>query len=89
MKRFVFTALALFLAGTAAADVERGKQLHDEHCMKCHDDGVYKREDRFITTSEALAKHVKRCALNTGAQLFDEDIADVTEYLNATYYQLK
>jgi cytochrome c553 len=89
IKRNLFTAITLLLAGSALADAERGKQLHDEHCTKCHDDSVYTRDNRFITDKQALAKHVNRCALNTGAQLFDEDIADVAEYLNATYYKFK
>jgi mono/diheme cytochrome c family protein len=89
MKRYAFAVLTVLIAGGAQADAGHGKQLLAEHCTKCHDDSVYTRKDRFITSKEALAKHVNRCALNTGAQLFDEDIADITEYLNATYYKYK
>lgn len=89
MKPYTFAALTLFLASGALANAGHGKQLHDEHCTKCHDDSVYTRKDHFITSKKALAKQVNRCALNTGAQLFDEDIADITEYLNTTYYKFK
>lgn len=89
MKQTVLFAIALVVSINAAADAKHGKQLHDEHCMKCHDDSVYTRPDRFITSKEALAKQVNRCGLNTGAQWFDEDAADVVDYLNTTYYKFK
>ena len=80
--------LAVLLGNAAAAtDPEHGKALLEERCTKCHDSSVYTRKDRFITSKEALAKQVNRCSINTGAQWFDEDIADVVDYLNATYYK--
>lgn len=90
MKPYAIATLALVLSGSAAAtDLEHGKSLLEERCTKCHDDGVYTREDRFITSKEALAKQVNRCSINTGAQWFDEDVADVVDYLDATYYKFK
>jgi len=89
MKQTVLFAIAMSVSMGCVADVQRGKQLHDERCMKCHDDSVYTRKDRFITSKEALAKQVSRCGLNTGAQWFDEDVADVVDYLNTTYYKFK
>lgn len=92
MKVNALHSLALtlaVLAGNAAAatNPEHGKALLEERCTKCHDSSVYTREDRFITSKEALTKQVSRCSINTGAQWFDEDIADVVDYLNATYYK--
>jgi hypothetical protein len=89
MKQTILLAIAMVLSSGAWADVQHGKQLHDERCTKCHDDSVYTREDHFITSKEALTKQVQRCALNTGAQWFDEDVADVVDYLNTTYYKFK
>jgi mono/diheme cytochrome c family protein len=91
MKQYAMPILALALSGSAAAatDLQHGKQLLEERCTKCHDSSVYTRKDRFITSREALAKQVNRCSLNTGAQWFDEDVADVVDYLNATYYKFE
>jgi hypothetical protein len=74
---------------TVVADAARGKTLHNEQCMKCHDTGVYTRDDRVIKNREALAKQVQRCQLSTGAQWFDEDVNDVVEYLNASFYKFE
>ena len=90
MRMILSTGLLLALTtGIALADAAKGKQLHDKQCMKCHDTSVYTRSDRFIKSREALAKQVNRCALNIGAQWFDEDKADVVQYLNETFYKFK
>jgi mono/diheme cytochrome c family protein len=86
MKQTVFLAIAMMMSTGASADVPHGKQLHDERCMKCHDDSVYTRKDHFVTSKDELAKQVSRCASNTAAQWSDKDVADVVDYLNATYY---
>ena len=70
-----------------AADISHGKSLQQENCMSCHDDGVYTRNDRRITTLDGLSKQVKRCELTLGLQWFDDDINDVTAYLNESFYK--
>ena len=57
--------------------------------MKCHDSGVYTREDRRVADRDALVKQVKRCELNLGLSWFDTDINDVVQYLNQSYYKFK
>jgi hypothetical protein len=89
MKQTVFFAIAMMFSVGAWAEVQHGKQLHDEYCTKCHDDSVYTRRDHFVTSKEALARQVNRCALNTGAQWSDKDVADVVDYLNANYYKFE
>ena len=70
----------------SAADINHGKSLQQENCMGCHDDGMYTRKDRKVTTLDGLTKQVKRCELSLGLQWFDDDVADVIEYLNTIYY---
>ena len=89
MNRSLLFAALLSVAGYALADAERGQQLHDEHCMKCHDTGVYTRENRRVANQAALHKQVKRCELNLGLRWFDNDIKDVTQYLNQSFYKFK
>lgn len=87
MKRLMLLAMMIATSPAVVADAERGKTLHDEHCMKCHDNSVYSREDRFVKNRDGLTKQVQRCQLSVGAQWFDDDISDVVEYLNATFYK--
>jgi mono/diheme cytochrome c family protein len=89
MKRLILLGVMVATSPAVVADAARGKTLHDEHCMKCHDTGVYSRDNRFIKNSEALAKQVQRCQLSAGARWFDEDVNDVVEYLNTTFYKFE
>ena len=89
MKQSLIFAALLVTGSHAIADAEHGQQLHDEHCMKCHDTGVYTREDRRVADRDALVKQVKRCELNLGLNWFDTDINDVVQYLNQSYYKFK
>jgi cytochrome c553 len=77
----------LLLAGLPAAQAADGKQLVEENCTSCHDDSVYSRKDRRVTSLEGLQKQVKRCELNLGLKWFDDEINAVTGYLNDTYYR--
>jgi cytochrome c553 len=87
MKRHLQTiAFTVLLAGLPAAQAADGKQLVAENCTSCHDDSVYTRKDRRVTTLEGLKKQVKRCELNLGLKWFDDEINAVTAYLNDTYY---
>ena len=89
MKRLILIGLMVAVSPAAVADAARGKTLHDEQCTKCHGTDVYTRSDRFIKNREALVKQVQRCQLSAGAQWFDEDVNDVVEYLNATFYKFE
>jgi len=72
-----------------AADIKHGKQLQQKNCMSCHDDGMYTREDRFIKKTSSLRTQVQRCESTLGLKWFDEDVDDVTAYLNKTFYHFK
>ena len=84
------TLIAVLAAGSLhAADVGHGKSLQQKNCMGCHDDAMYTRENRKVTSLGGLQKQVVRCEQSLGLQWFDEDVADVTEYLNTSYYHHK
>jgi cytochrome c553 len=72
-----------------AADIKNGKQLQQANCMSCHDDGMYTREDRKVNTLDGLNKQVRRCELTLGLQWFDDDVSDVSAYLNDGFYKFK
>ncbi|WP_298611094.1 cytochrome c [uncultured Thiothrix sp.] len=64
-----------------------GKALHDANCISCHDAKVYTRVERKVLDYTQLAAQVKRCDANLGSRLFDEDLAQITDYLNQAYYK--
>ncbi|MDP1525578.1 MAG: cytochrome c [Rhodocyclaceae bacterium] len=86
-------ALTLATTGTAA-DVARGKALHDKQCVSCHikrfgGDGseMYLRADRLIRDRKALGQRVATCNAMVNAGLFPEDEADIAAYLAQRYYK--
>ncbi len=42
-----------------------------------------------MTSLAGLKKQVQRCELSQGLKWFDEDVDDVVNYLNTTYYKFK
>lgn len=79
-------ALSGGLAG--AADADRGKLLHDTHCMTCHDDAIYTRADRKANTFEQLRGQVRNWQGVAGNKWSDEDIDAVAHEINDRYYHL-
>ncbi|MBF0609915.1 MAG: hypothetical protein G8345_05535 [Magnetococcales bacterium] len=88
-------ALASFShSAHAAANLENGKKLHEEKCKGCHagrfgnnGDDIYTRFDHRVDSMKKLSSQVAFCSQQTGAQWFDEEVADVTAYLNETFYK--
>jgi predicted lipase len=93
MKKILIPLMTLCLVATShsalAADVNNGKKLQQKNCMKCHDDGMYTRDDRFIKNESSLRTQVQRCESTLGLTWFDEEVNDVTAYLNQSFYHFK
>ena len=93
MKTHSVMSITVCLLGSTsslqAANPDNGKALVESNCTKCHDERVYTRPDRRVTTLEGLTKQVTRCERSLGLKWFDDDIADVAAYLNQTYYHFK
>ena len=73
----------------SAANLDNGKTLVADNCTKCHNESVYKRPDHRVTTLDGLNQQVGRCEQSLGLKWFDDDISDVADYLNQTYYHFK
>lgn len=86
MKLLLTCTLILGTGLVQAADIENGNDLHFEHCTGCHDSSVYTREDRKVRDLAQLGRQVRFCKDTIGVTWFDDEVADVIEYLNATYY---
>jgi mono/diheme cytochrome c family protein len=92
MKKITILAAGLLFSifvQTSAADIKRGEALHAANCVSCHNQGVYTRKDRRITSLDGLRSQVARCETNLDLKLFPEDIDAITDYLNTSYYQFK
>ncbi len=93
MKAVTFIYLIPILLGSSYAvadtDAIRGKLLHEQSCSGCHDTSVYSRADKRTRTLAALQGQVSRCTRPAGAEWDRQDIADVVEFLNRSFYQFK
>ena len=92
MNKRGFLSLAFLAAcsnGAFAADLDHAKTLIDANCIKCHGTEVYTRADRKVTSLPGLERQVRRCDAMLSLRLFDEDIADISAYLNHHYYKFE
>jgi len=89
----VFSAGNVSFASESASEnagknsVTHGEEAHENHCYKCHSDGVYTRDDRIVKSIDALSKQVVRCKDGNDIPWFDEDANAVTQFLNKKYYR--
>ena len=75
------------LPGTArAADAERGKLLYESRCDGCHAESLPGRKVKTAADFEAIRAFIKRWNASLGGAWGEEDITDVTVYLNAKFY---
>ena len=76
---------------------KNGNVLHGENCRSCHDsmfpdgkgDDIYDEDLRKIKSSKALHSMVEFCATNNGLAWFEEEVIDVSKYLNQTFYKFE
>ena len=91
MTRFNgFLLAACFTAtcpGLQALDIENGQVLHDAHCTRCHQPDIYTREKRMVNSFSELQEQVRQCELMAELAWFDDEVEDVTAYLNESYYR--
>ena len=78
-----------------AANPAHGKDLHDANCQSCHaslmggnPDRIYTRTDRRVNSLGALNNQVTRCKTSVGVSWPDDQVQDVVEYLNTSFYKL-
>jgi mono/diheme cytochrome c family protein len=81
-----FITLLLFSLPVQAVDIENGKALHNENCMRCHNESQYTRENRIVNSFDELRTRISQCEIMAELAWFDEEIDDVTAYLNNAFY---
>ena len=89
MKRLALL-IAFVSLPAAAQDPDRGKLVYETQCGGCHYERVHQRErskSRVHTLSDLRDEVVLRAG-QTGRPFTLEDLEDVAEYLNRSYYRL-
>ncbi|MBD3612855.1 MAG: hypothetical protein HUJ13_10690 [Hydrogenovibrio crunogenus] len=91
VHKTVLTTILCSPLTVLAAEVHPGKVLHDEaNCMKCHSTLGYNKpslKKMAPNNYQDLEKAVAYCDQNLNVGWFDEERAEVVDYLNETYYQ--
>ena len=82
-------AAVLCLVATHAATAAEfdAAGYHDGNCMQCHGTEVYTRENRRVKSFAALQNQVARCDAMLETKLFPEDLAQLVDHLNQTFYK--
>lgn len=81
------TALTLWANAAVSADAANGKKLYDGKCFACHDTTIHTRPEKIIFSKKALLNRVKMCDANANANWTEQQMGDVVEYLNTTFYK--
>lgn len=93
MRKIITICLLLFSTFVFATEnnnhteLKHGQKVHQNHCLKCHTDSVYTRENRIVKSINALGKQVRICRDNTEAPWFADDTDAVINFLNKKYYR--
>ena len=82
------TSLTILPLAGIAADADRGRMLHDTHCISCHGTQVYKRDSKLGTNYEEVRRQVLRWETNASLKWGDSDIDAVATYLARTFYKV-
>ena len=89
-KKAVIVLAGLLISGStfAGGNIANGKKLFTKSkCNQCHGTEVFTRKDRKVSSLAALETQVRRCDSNLNTNWFDDEIIDVTAYLNKQYYK--
>lgn len=89
LASLVFTGISFTaFSSSASAEDHPGQALHESaNCMKCHSAQPY--NPQKTTSFPRLIKAVTFCNENLNAGMFDDEIEQLADYLNETYYHHK
>ena len=92
MNRHLLTLLLIttscisFAAEIDEGKMSRGELLYRNHCIECHNQQIHWREARIAKDTIGIKQQVTRWQDAIGVQWTEEEINDVSRYLNRTYY---
>lgn len=82
----IWTLVGLSLGADPASAQARGYMLYSQHCVECHTAQVHWRDGRLATDWTSLNLQVRRWQAVAFLNWNEEDIQNVTRYLNTRYY---
>ncbi len=89
-KNFIVFTSSIIFASLISADMSDAKKLFiDAKCLECHETTSFKHREDKVNSFSKLKQKVKMCEYNSKTGWFDDEIIDVTNYLNKTYYHYK
>jgi|GEM_PF-937902 len=92
-RRLILAALFIFFGNFVNAETllihnaTRGELLYTKHCITCHSTQIHWREKKLVTDWTSLQSEVQRWQGIAGLWWDKEEIEDVVQYLNDTYYR--
>ena len=92
-----FFAFGTLLSANASPDIANGKKIDEQKCYACHAKffnvraaaKIYTRSDSKVKSLQNLKSMVAMCNTELRLDLFPEDEADVTAFLNQQFYKFK
>ena len=82
------SGMLLISSNAFAANAANGKSLFtNSKCGTCHGTEIYTSKDRKVKDLKALEAAVRLNDSKLNTNWFDEDVKDVTAYLNQQYYK--
>ena len=93
----ILLGMLISASAIAAPDLANGKTIDQQKCYACHakktgfgnGDMIYTRSDSKVKTLANLKRMVSLCNTELRLDLFPEDEADVTAFLNQQFYKFK
>ena len=93
----VVIGMLISMPAISAPDLANGKIIDQQKCYGCHakksgfsnGDMIYTRSDGKVKSLADLKKMVSLCNTELRLDLFPEDEADVTAFLNQQFYKFK
>ncbi|MCC6533120.1 MAG: cytochrome c [Burkholderiales bacterium] len=79
-------AMAAISVESHAQNLERGRQLYENHCQTCHTAQVHGRKNRTAIGIGDLREIVDRWQANQALRWSREEIEDVVQFLANTRY---
>jgi len=92
MYRHLVIMLLLAVPGIAIAGdhqdppMSRGEMLYRNHCIECHNQQIHWRDARIAADLNGLKNEVSRWQDAIGVKWSEEEVNEVSRYLNSTYY---
>jgi hypothetical protein len=72
---------------TPSTEESLGALLYSTHCVACHTSQIHWRDNKLAKDWVSLQAQVRRWQSNSGLGWSDDDIVEVTRYLNQKYYR--